>query len=239
MGWRVRRVLDYLQAVPKVREAIDYIKLRNDIQDSNPTDLFSKQIIERHPQMLKIFRDSFFDLIENAVWIKKPNTHTPKRANNTNHIKERSKPSKIPENKTRKFNKTARKSKVFDHLKKKPLHEANENGLEERKTVKKPMKATLSKKGSGKSGLDVCTPIPEAVPQKRANRVSEREQAKNVREKREGVDRNGAGSRLSFQAKQNTKKAVCHTPSNRTSLLGLARTKSSKENGQLAFNKTR
>jgi hypothetical protein len=121
--------MDYLQSVPNVREAIDYIKLRNDIQDPNPSDLFSKQIIERHPQMLATFRESFTDLIENAVWIKKPNS-SPKKSRTpiTKPIKERSRPSKIPENNHRKVNRTERKSRVFDHLKSKKTEEPKKNG---------------------------------------------------------------------------------------------------------------
>ena len=78
LGWKIRRIIGYLQTIPNVREAIDYIKLKNDIQDSNPDDLFSKQIIERYPEMMKTFSDSYNDLIENAVWIKRPNIPTPK-----------------------------------------------------------------------------------------------------------------------------------------------------------------
>lgn len=70
LGWKERRIMGYLYNLPKVREAIDYIKLRNDIKEDNPTDLFSLQILEKYPEMIKIFKDSFLDLNENTVWIK-------------------------------------------------------------------------------------------------------------------------------------------------------------------------
>lgn len=72
LGWKQRRILKYLQDAPKVREAIDYIKLRNDINDKATTDLFAKQIVEKFPAMMKLFHDSYNDLVENTVWIKKP-----------------------------------------------------------------------------------------------------------------------------------------------------------------------
>jgi hypothetical protein len=70
LGWRVRRIIGYLHNVPQVREAIDYIKLKNDIKEGHENDPFSKQILEKYPGMVTIFTESFDDLIVNAVWIK-------------------------------------------------------------------------------------------------------------------------------------------------------------------------
>lgn len=98
LGWKIRRIINYLNSVPTVREAIDYIKLRNDIEDPSPTDAFSKQIIEKYPDMVNIFQTNFNDLIENAVWIKKPVSKSPtfSKTGTKKTFKERSKPSKIP-----------------------------------------------------------------------------------------------------------------------------------------------
>lgn len=100
LGWKIRRIISYLRTVPQVKEAIDYINLRNDIKDPEPSDLFSKQIIERYPDMIKIFMTAFEDLIDNAVWIKKPTIKTPIKQNRPSTtkkpLKERSKPNKIP-----------------------------------------------------------------------------------------------------------------------------------------------
>lgn len=70
LGWKIRRIMSYLQTLPQVREAMDYVKLRNDIDSNRPNDAFSKQIIEKYPEMIVIFQNNFNDLIENAVWIK-------------------------------------------------------------------------------------------------------------------------------------------------------------------------
>lgn len=106
LGWRVRRIIGYLHNVPQVREAIDYINLKNDIKEGHASDAFSKQIIEKYPGMVKIFTDSFNDLIENAVWIKKPTITSSKRDRTsfTKSIKERSKPNKIPDKTVKKTN---------------------------------------------------------------------------------------------------------------------------------------
>jgi hypothetical protein len=65
-----KNIISYLQTLPHVREAIDYVKLRNDITSDQPNDPFSKQIIEKYPEMIVVFQNNFNDLIENAVWIK-------------------------------------------------------------------------------------------------------------------------------------------------------------------------
>lgn len=106
LGWRVRRIIGYLHNVPQVREAIDYINLKNDIKEGNASDPFSRQIIEKYPGMVKIFTDSFNDLIENAIWIKKPNITSSNRDRTsfTKSIKERSKPNKIPDKAVKKTN---------------------------------------------------------------------------------------------------------------------------------------
>lgn len=113
IGWKTRRILSYLQTVPAIREAMDYIKLRNDIKGNDPNDLFSKQIIEKYPEMTKIFHDKFHDLVENAIWIKKPNSKTPTKSKESvsKPVKERSKPTKIPAKPVKYSNGTVSKRK--------------------------------------------------------------------------------------------------------------------------------
>lgn len=97
LGWKIRRIMAYLKTIPSVKESIDYVALRNDIKEEAPTDMFSKQIIEKYPEMLKNFQVKFEDLLENAVWIKKPNVPTPTKSKAKANIKkERSKPNIIP-----------------------------------------------------------------------------------------------------------------------------------------------
>lgn len=69
-GWRVRRIISYLKSLPEMKEAIDFIRLRFDIVEEDPSDLFQKQIISQFPKHIKIFTEKFYDLNENAVWIK-------------------------------------------------------------------------------------------------------------------------------------------------------------------------
>jgi hypothetical protein len=105
LGWRVRRIIGYLHNVPQVREAIDYIKLKNDIKEGHENDPFSRQILEKYPGMVTIFTGSFDDLIENAVWIKRPNIQSQKKKKSfTKANKERSKPNKIPNKPVKKAN---------------------------------------------------------------------------------------------------------------------------------------
>lgn len=97
LGWKTRRILQYMRTIPSIKEAIDYISLRSDIKTSSPTDLFSIQIIERYPEMQNIFQTKLADLIENTVWIKKPKSITPTKTKLVpKPKKERSQASKIP-----------------------------------------------------------------------------------------------------------------------------------------------
>lgn len=73
-GWRIRRILSYLKTLPEVKEAIDFVKLKFDLEEHNPNDAFSKQIISQYPEKLEMFQLRFQDLYENAVWIKKPSS---------------------------------------------------------------------------------------------------------------------------------------------------------------------
>jgi hypothetical protein len=118
LGWKIRRIIAYMKTIPVIKESIDYVSLRNDITDSNPTDLFSIQIIERYPEMIRTFQTKFFDLNENAVWIKKPKTFTPTKARNRPSFKkERSKPSKIPPKQTKKAEESNRR-RTFTYTRK-------------------------------------------------------------------------------------------------------------------------
>ena len=97
LGWKTRRILQYMRTIPSIREAMDYIILRSDIKTKNPSDWFSLQIIERYPEMQKSFQNKLADLIENTVWIKKPKAITPTKAKFVpKPKKERSQISKIP-----------------------------------------------------------------------------------------------------------------------------------------------
>jgi hypothetical protein len=78
-GWRIRRILSYLKTLPDVKEAIDFIKLKFDLEDHNPNDAFSKQIISQYPEKLEMFQFRFNDLYENVVWIKKPTSKPTER----------------------------------------------------------------------------------------------------------------------------------------------------------------
>lgn len=78
IGWRIRRILSYMKSLPDIKEAVDFVKLRTDL-DSNSSDMFSLQIISQFPQKIAVFQNKFYDLYENAVWIKKPNL---KQSNN-------------------------------------------------------------------------------------------------------------------------------------------------------------
>lgn len=77
IGWRVRRILSYIKSLPEMREAMDFIKLRNDILQEDQNDLFSQRIVHQFPEKIKVFRNKFDDLSENAVWIKKPKEVQP------------------------------------------------------------------------------------------------------------------------------------------------------------------
>ena len=65
-----------MKTLPEIKEAIDFIKLKNDLEDPDPNDMFSRQIINQYPEKLAIFNTKFYDLLENAIWIKKPNLNT-------------------------------------------------------------------------------------------------------------------------------------------------------------------
>lgn len=69
IGWRIRRILSYMKSLPNIKEAIDFAKLRSDLDD-DPTDMFSLQIIAQFPEKIAVFHEKFEDLYENAVWIK-------------------------------------------------------------------------------------------------------------------------------------------------------------------------
>lgn len=148
IGWKTRRILSYLQTVPAIREAMDYIKLRNDIKGNDPNDLFSKQIIEKYPEMIKMFQDKFHDLVENAIWIKKPNAKTPTKPKESasKPMKERSKPTKIPAKPVKNSNGTISKRKTLlpkDNL------PSNESKAKKRNTlVAKPQLATKKSENS-------------------------------------------------------------------------------------------
>lgn len=38
LGWKTRRILQYMRTIPSIREAMDYIILRSDIKTKNPSD---------------------------------------------------------------------------------------------------------------------------------------------------------------------------------------------------------
>lgn len=59
-----------MKTLPEIKEAIDFVKLRNDINDSDQNDMFSRQIIAQYPEKIQMFQDKFYDLLENAIWIK-------------------------------------------------------------------------------------------------------------------------------------------------------------------------
>lgn len=110
LGWKTRRIMAYLNTLPSIRESLDYIKLRWDLKETQVNDPFSKQIILKYPEMIKIFQNKYYDLDENAVWIKKPKTATPTKSTNRQPIKkERSKMSKIPEKQPKKKVETNRR----------------------------------------------------------------------------------------------------------------------------------
>lgn len=69
-GWKIRRILSYMRTLPEIKEAIDFIKLRCDLEELNSNDMFSQQIIAQYPEKLEIFQERFYDLYENAIWIK-------------------------------------------------------------------------------------------------------------------------------------------------------------------------
>ena len=71
-GWKVRRIMSYIKSIPEMKEAIDFIRLRNDILNEDTEDLFSKKIIQQFPEKVDFFNRKFNDLYENTVWIKKP-----------------------------------------------------------------------------------------------------------------------------------------------------------------------
>jgi len=138
-----------------MKECMDYVMLRHDIKEDTPTDLFSKQIIEKYPEMVKQFLEKFYDLNENAVWIKKPTSITPTKLKNKASIKkERSKPNKIPAkplkkpNELTKTNSINKTSKQKSKINSKPM--VNENKTNNNELESSPIKTDIAKQNKRK-----------------------------------------------------------------------------------------
>ena len=79
LGWKVRRIIAYLKSLPECREAIDYIRLMNDLNNKDQTDLFSQKIIEQFPNKVKFFNVEFTKLYEDKIWVKTLKSKTKKK----------------------------------------------------------------------------------------------------------------------------------------------------------------
>ena len=132
IGWRIRRIISYMKTLPEIKEAIDYVKLKSDL-DNSPNDMFSRQIIAQFPEKIIIFHEKFEDLYENAIWIKKPNVKSPQR-NKKAFIKANSRGNNF--NRTLKPSRGTQKKEIKVPAQKAPLHKA--------KTFKKPKKQNIS-----------------------------------------------------------------------------------------------
>ena len=79
LGWKVRRIIAYLKSLPECREAIDYIRLMNDLNNKDQTDLFSQKIVEQFPNKVKFFNVKFTKLYEDKIWVKTLKSKTKKK----------------------------------------------------------------------------------------------------------------------------------------------------------------
>ncbi|CAI2386858.1 unnamed protein product [Moneuplotes crassus] len=81
IGWKVRRVMTYLKTLPEIKEAVDFIKLRNDIKDEETVDLFSQRIIQQYPEKAKFFHTNFTSIYSSGKWFNADckETQAPKK----------------------------------------------------------------------------------------------------------------------------------------------------------------
>lgn len=169
LGWKVRRIMSYLRTLPEIKEAIDFVKLRNDLEEHNPHDMFSRQIIAQYPEKVAIFQYKYEDLMENAIWIKKPtikavtkqrkpfvkqNAKREPQSKITKPTKPNPpKPSKIPLEKSKTFKETT-KSKVPNS--KEPQNNFGSTSLRKHPSERQPKQAPklASKHTNSRSKLE-------------------------------------------------------------------------------------
>lgn len=60
--------MTYLKTLPEIKEAVDFIKLRNDIKDEETADLFSQRIIQQYPEKAKFFHTNFTSQYSSGKW---------------------------------------------------------------------------------------------------------------------------------------------------------------------------
>ena len=122
-GWKIRRIMSYLKSLPEVKEAIDFVKLKADVEQHDNNDAFSRQIMMQYPEKLEMFQDRFQDLLENAIWIKKP---VPKLVNKAKkpYIKSNSKNETVSKKKTQ-HKEPQKQPKVPPHEKSKTFKQQN------------------------------------------------------------------------------------------------------------------
>lgn len=62
-GWKIRRIFAILRNDEKYREAIEIIKMNEEIK-KKANNLFFKQFIEKFPEMMKLFHSKFEELMK-------------------------------------------------------------------------------------------------------------------------------------------------------------------------------
>ena len=62
-GWKIRRIFAILRNEEKYREAIDIIILNEETKKKG-NNLFFKQVIEKYPEMMKLFHSKFTELLD-------------------------------------------------------------------------------------------------------------------------------------------------------------------------------
>jgi len=70
-GWKVRRILAFVKAMPEMLEAIDIIRLRNGISETEE-DLFTQKILEKYQDMVTKVYSKFTELYNEGTWLQIP-----------------------------------------------------------------------------------------------------------------------------------------------------------------------